>query len=102
MVTGGRIGDLYGRKKTFLAGTAVFGIASLACGLSPGVWWVIGWRVVQGVGGALMWPSASVIALRMRRAWRRLTGGTEWCGMIVLQTVTPSLGELSRWHNPGI
>lgn len=62
MVTGGRIGDLYGRKKTFLAGTAVFGIASLACGLSPGVWWVIGWRVVQGVGGALMWPSASVIA----------------------------------------
>jgi EmrB/QacA subfamily drug resistance transporter len=63
LITTGRLGDLYGRKLVFVIGLCVFTLASLACGFAPGIGWLIGFRAVQGLGGALMMPNTlSIIA----------------------------------------
>src|ERR1700712_2819425 len=59
VVTFGRLGDMFGRVKMYNAGFAVFSAASLALSLCPysgshGALWLIGFRVVQGIGGALV------------------------------------------------
>jgi len=53
LLLAGRLGDLIGRKRVFLAGLAVFALASLACGLATSQEVLIGARFVQGVGGAM-------------------------------------------------
>lgn len=50
----GRLADMYGRKRLYNAGFIVFTIGSLLCGLAPSVNWLIGFRVLQGVGAALI------------------------------------------------
>ncbi|MFF4528349.1 MFS transporter [Streptomyces sp. NPDC001407] len=56
LITGGRLGDLYGRRKILFIGTIVFTAASLLCGLATGPGVLIGARLLQGVGVALMIP----------------------------------------------
>jgi EmrB/QacA subfamily drug resistance transporter len=53
LLTIGRLGDMIGKKRIFVAGFLVFTIGSLLCGFSPGVYWLIGFRIVQGVGAAM-------------------------------------------------
>jgi EmrB/QacA subfamily drug resistance transporter len=53
----GRTGDMFGRKRVFLIGLAVFGIASAACGLAPTIGLLVTSRVVQAVGAAAMMPA---------------------------------------------
>ena len=60
ILVGGSLGDQLGRKKVFMVGIGVFMLASLACGLAPTVELLIGARVVQGVGGALMIPGSQI------------------------------------------
>lgn len=57
IVTGGRVADLYGRRKMFMLGCAIFGVFSLLGGLSPNIELLIACRALMGVGGALMWPA---------------------------------------------
>ncbi len=56
LVLGGRLGDTLGRRRLFLAGMAAFGLTSLACGLAPSSWTLIGGRLAQGASAALMLP----------------------------------------------
>ncbi|CAM5472105.1 MFS transporter [Streptomyces spiroverticillatus] len=56
LITGGRLGDLYGRRRLLLTGTVVFTTASLLCGLASGPGVLVGARALQGVGVALMIP----------------------------------------------
>src|SRR5690348_5858219 len=56
LVTGGRLGDIFGRKRLFLAGVAGFMTASLLCGLAPSTEALIGFRLLQGAFAALMIP----------------------------------------------
>src|SRR5436190_2028911 len=56
MIPGGRIGDILGRKRVLLAGVALFGVTSLAAGLSDSAGMVIAFRVLQGVGAAMSFP----------------------------------------------
>jgi EmrB/QacA subfamily drug resistance transporter len=56
LITSGRLGDLFGRRRLFLLGMAGFTLASLACGLAPGVGFLIGARVLQGLFGSVMIP----------------------------------------------
>ncbi|MFE0751108.1 MFS transporter [Gordonia sp. NPDC058843] len=61
MVLGGRLGDLYGLRRVFCAGSIVFAIASLAAGLAPTFEFLVAARVVQGAGGALLLPTSVAI-----------------------------------------
>jgi MFS family permease len=71
LITGARMGDLYGRRRMFLAGVAVFTLASLICGLAPGIGILIAARFVQGAGAAAMMPQImSVIQVRFDGAAR--------------------------------
>jgi MFS family permease len=56
LVTGARLGDILGHRRVFLAGVALFTLASLGCGLAPSAGWLIGLRFVQGAGAATMIP----------------------------------------------
>ncbi|GCD47216.1 MFS transporter [Streptomyces paromomycinus] len=56
LITGGRLGDLYGRRRILLIGTVVFTTASLLCGLADGPGMMIAARALQGVGAAVMIP----------------------------------------------
>ncbi|MFE0511171.1 MFS transporter [Streptomyces sp. NPDC058964] len=56
LVLGGRLGDLFGRRRLFLGGMAAFGLTSLACGLAPGAWSLVAARVAQGASSAAMLP----------------------------------------------
>jgi EmrB/QacA subfamily drug resistance transporter len=58
LITGGRLGDIYGRKITFIFGMAAFTLTSAFCGLSPTAGWLIFWRLVQGCAAAAMFPQA--------------------------------------------
>jgi EmrB/QacA subfamily drug resistance transporter len=57
LVTGGKLADLYGRRRIFMVGLVVFTLSSLACGLAPSAGFLIGARAVQGTGAALMNPA---------------------------------------------
>jgi len=62
MVPAGRIGDIFGRRRTLLAGVALFGVASALCALAPSATLLIVFRAVQGLGAALIFPvSVSVL-----------------------------------------
>src|SRR5436190_20192111 len=61
LLLGGRLGDLFGHRRLFLGGIALFTVASLACGLSTTQGLLVGARAVQGLGGAV----ASAVALSL-------------------------------------
>jgi EmrB/QacA subfamily drug resistance transporter len=63
LLLGGRLGDLFGHRRLFLSGIALFTLASLACGLSTSQGFLIGARAVQGLGGAVV--SAVALSLLM-------------------------------------
>lgn len=58
LITGGRLGDLYGRRPVFLAGVAVFGFSSALCGLASSPATLVVGRILQGVASAIMVPQA--------------------------------------------
>ena len=58
LLLGGRLADLLGRRRLFLAGLALFSLSSLACGLAWSESSLIAFRAVQGLGGALLAPAA--------------------------------------------
>ena len=57
IVTGGRLADLFGRKRIFMLGAAIFAVFSVLGGFAPNAGVLIACRVVMGVGGAMMWPA---------------------------------------------
>ncbi|GAA0554733.1 MFS transporter [Paractinoplanes ferrugineus] len=61
VLLGGSLGDRFGRKRLFLIGVTWFAAASLLCGLAPNIELLIGARVLQGIGGALLTPGALAI-----------------------------------------
>ncbi|TAA23292.1 MFS transporter [Pseudoxanthomonas winnipegensis] len=58
LVLGGRLGDILGRKRTFLAGMVGFGVASALCGLAPSAEVLVAGRLLQGVSAAVMAPQS--------------------------------------------
>jgi EmrB/QacA subfamily drug resistance transporter len=103
MLTGGKMADLFGRRLVFIVGLVIFTLASLGCGLAPSAEVLIGSRVVQGVGAALMNPSTlSIIAVAFPPRERGRAIGI-WVGVSALAlAVGPLVGGLIAekvgWH----
>ena len=61
LITAGRLGDLYGRRKMYVLGLGLFTLASAACGLAPSAGFLVAARVVQGGAAALLMPQILAI-----------------------------------------
>jgi len=84
LVTGGRLGDIFGRRKVFLIGVVVFAAASATIGFAPSEGWLVASRAVQGLGAALMMPGTlSIITNTFPPAERGRAIGT-WAGVSAL------------------
>jgi len=58
LLLGGRAGDILGRRRVFIAGIALFAVASLLGGFATSQAWLLGARAIQGVGAAIVAPTA--------------------------------------------
>src|ERR1700689_3684835 len=61
LITAGRLGDMYGRRKLYVLGLGLFTVASAACGLAPSAGFLVAARVVQGAAAALLMPQILAI-----------------------------------------
>jgi EmrB/QacA subfamily drug resistance transporter len=103
IVTGGRLADMYGRRKIFFIGSAMFAGFSLIGGLAPSVDVLILMRVGMAFGGALMWPAILGMTYAALPASRAALGGALILGVAGLSNaVGPLLGgalaELVSWR----
>src|SRR5687767_15174810 len=57
LVTGGRLGDIFGRRRMFLFGVVVFALSSATIGFAPSEGWLVAGRAIQGIGAAFMMPA---------------------------------------------
>lgn len=103
LLVGGSIGDRYGRRRIFLVGTGVFGLGTVIAGAAPGLGVLLGARVVQGAGAALLVPvSLAVVSVgfveRDRGAaigwWSGLTATSSMIGPVVGGSIT----DLGSWR----
>ena len=95
LITGGRLGDIFGRKRLFIIGVSGFTIASLICGLAPSSISLIAARVLQGLMAALMYPQVlSVIQVSFPPRERGAAFGV-FGGVIGVASISgPLLGGL--------
>jgi EmrB/QacA subfamily drug resistance transporter len=100
---GGRLADMLGHRRMVIIGILTFAIASTACGLTPtgsyAAAWIITWRAIQGVGGAIMYPAALAIVVTAFPVRERGRAMAIFFGVAGgLTAVGPILGGyLSEW-----
>ena len=95
MLTGGKLADLLGRRRIFIVGLAIFTASSLACGLATGAGFLIGARVVQGVGAALMNPATLSIIVATFPPRQRGTAIGIWVGISAMAlAIGPLIGGI--------
>jgi EmrB/QacA subfamily drug resistance transporter len=104
LITGGRLGDLYGRKRMFMTGMAGFVLASALCGLAPGPGVLILGRVLQGLAASVMAPQvlATLRSLFSQAEQPRVMG--LYGSVFGLAAVAGQLGggALITWHPFGL
>jgi EmrB/QacA subfamily drug resistance transporter len=82
LLLGGRLGDIYGRRRVFVAGILLFSLASLTGGFATSEWWLLTTRAVQGAGAALAAPTAlALIATTFPMGASRNRALGVWAGM---------------------
>ncbi len=95
ILLGGSLGDRLGRRRVFLAGVVWFAVASALCGLAPSIGVLIGARVLQGIGGALLTPGSLAIIQSSFAAEDRPRAVGAWSGLAgVAAAIGPLLGGL--------
>jgi EmrB/QacA subfamily drug resistance transporter len=103
LVPAGGLADRFGHKRIFLLGVAGFTAASLLCALAPSLGLLIAFRVVQGIGAAMIAPTSLALVLDAFPAEKRATGVGIWgAAAAAAAAVGPTLGgalvELSDWR----
>jgi EmrB/QacA subfamily drug resistance transporter len=81
MVTMGKLGDIFGRKRVFLIGLIVFTAASFACGIAPNLGALVFFRVLQGIGGSIMMPGTLSIITATFTGKERAQAIGIWAGI---------------------
>lgn len=100
LITGGRIGDIFGRKRVFLTGVAGFIIASVLCGAAVDPGMLIGARLFQGVSAALMVPQVMSVIMIMFQERARYKAFAVYGAVLSLGNVSgPLLGGLLTEYN---
>ncbi|HEX2154714.1 MAG TPA: MFS transporter [Acidimicrobiia bacterium] len=95
ILVGGSLGDRYGRRRLYLLGVAWFAVASILCAVSPNVEFLIGARVLQGVGAALLTPGSLAIIQSCFVPDDRSTAIGAWSGLTgIAAAVGPLVGGL--------
>jgi len=102
LVPAGRAADLIGRRVAFLTGLLVFALASAACAAAPDVWVLVGARVVQAAGGALLLPASLSLLLAAAPAERRTGAIRAWTSVggaaAALGPVVGGALVAASWH----
>ena len=99
LLTGGKLGDLFGRRLIFVIGLVIFTLSSLACGLSSGATELIAARAVQGIGAALMMPATLSIISATFNVRERGTAIGIWAGVSAMAlAIGPLLGGIITEH----
>lgn len=102
LLLGGRAGDLFGRRRVFMFGLALFTVASLLCGLAGSQWLLVAARALQGIGGAIIAPAALSIIITMFKEpsdraramgiWAFVISGGASIGVLLGGVLTQTMG----------
>ncbi|HEY1487044.1 MAG TPA: DHA2 family efflux MFS transporter permease subunit [Micromonosporaceae bacterium] len=103
IVTGAALGDRFGRRRLFMIGLASFVLASAACALAPTLGWLIAFRALQGLGGAILAPVGLALITEAFPPSRRgaaigLWGGIAGLGVAAGPLVGGAVTQGLDWH----
>ena len=98
LITGGRLGDIHGRDRVFIAGMAIFTVASLICGVAQSPGMLVAGRLLQGVGAGVMMPQVLSLIQVMFPAHERAKAFGMYGGVAGLATVSGPLAGALLTH----